>query len=92
MIISKHAEFLEGVKSYISDNPEASAYVSEFVAAGVSAALSSAQERAADMEIALMAVAVMKKGADATRLYKDKLKKWEGKTSLNWEKIMENCK
>ena len=76
--------FLAYVKSYIESDPEAAAYVAHHVQAGLRAALSKANERAADMEVALSVLAAKRyKGADA--LVKDKLSKWNGKTARCWD-------
>ena len=63
--------------------------VVQAASAGVSEAMREALQRAADMEIALaVAMAKRYKGADA--LIHDKLKKWEGKTALNWSALQPN--
>jgi Arc/MetJ-type ribon-helix-helix transcriptional regulator len=77
-------QFLATVRAYIETDPEAAAYVSDYVQAGLSAALSQANERAADMEVALSVLAAKRyKGAD--EIVKGKLRKWHGKTSLKWD-------
>jgi hypothetical protein len=79
--------FLKYVRDYVTADPEAAPYVAQAASAGVSAALREALHRAADMETALaVAIAKRHKGADA--LIHDKLKQWEGKTSLNWTGIL----
>lgn len=76
--------FLEGVRRYIERDPDAAAYVADFVQAGLRAKLNEAYERAADMEVALAVLATKRyKGADALVL--SKLEKWEGKTALSWD-------
>lgn len=80
----KRAAFLEGVRRYIEEDPEAAAYVADFVQAGLRAKLNEAYERAADMEVALSVLATKRyKGADA--LVRSKLEKWEGRTALRWD-------
>jgi len=75
--------FLEGVRRYIKKDPEAAAHVADYVQAGLREALDKAHERAADMEVALSVLATKRyKGADI--LVKQKLEKWKGKTSLEW--------
>jgi len=82
--INDRAQFLQGVKSYIEQDPEAAAYVADHVQAGLSAALSEARNRATDMEVALTVLATKRyKGKD--EIVRNKLKKWEGKTSLCWK-------
>ena len=84
MDLQKHAPFLNGVREYLAECPEIAPYVTEFIAHGISAALASARERASDMEIALLGtVTARMKNGDAMVL--DKLKKWNGKTSLRWD-------
>jgi hypothetical protein len=76
-------KFLQGVKSYIEKDPEAAAFVANYVQAGLRESLREARERAADMETALAVLAAPRyRGKDA--LVKSKLKKWKGKTSLEW--------
>ena len=77
-------EFLMFVRSYVAEHPEVSARVADFASAGLNEALFKAYERAADMEVALVA-AVSKKMKGADGLIMDKLKKWEGKTSCRWD-------
>lgn len=85
----KRDQFLSFVADYIRQDPEAAAYIAEAARQGVSAALSEANDRAADMETALaVALARRYKGADA--LIHDKLKKWDGRTSLNWSHVLPN--
>ena len=83
--MNRHAEFLAAVENYITRNPDAAAYVSDFVSAGLQTALASAHERAADMEVALSVQLAKRYPAIARQeLTRDKLKKWEGKTALAW--------
>lgn len=87
---ARRAAFLDGVRQYIQTDPEAAAHVSDFVQAGLRSALREANERAADMEVALSALAAKRfKGADA--LVRDKLGKWEGKTALRWDWLTHNA-
>lgn len=77
-------QFLYYVRQYIETDPETAAHVADYVQAGLRAALAKAYERAADMEVALCVIAAKRyRGADD--LVKQKLEKWEGKTSLNWD-------
>ena len=87
----RREQFLQMVKSYIEEDPEAAAYVADYVQAGLREKLSKAYERAADMEVALSALAAKRyKGADA--LVKQKLEKWQGKTALCWDWLTHNAK
>ena len=84
MIEMERERFLYSVKMYIQKDPEAAAYVSDSVAAGLQHTLKEAREHAADMEVALSVLAAHRyKGKDA--LVKSKLNKWKGKTFLNWD-------
>lgn len=86
----ERAQFLDYVRRYIEKDPEAAAYVADHAQAGLRSALNKAYERAADMEVALSALAAKRyKGADA--LVKQKLEKWEGKTSLRWDWLTHNA-
>lgn len=72
------------VRSYIERDPEAAAHISDYVQEGLRAALHQARERAADMEVALAALAA-KRYKGSNELLKQKLDKWEGKTALRWD-------
>ena len=86
----ERAQFLDYVRRYIEQDPEAAAYVADHAQAGLRSALNKAYERAADMEVALSALATKRyKGADA--LVKQKLEKWEGKTALRWDWLTHNA-
>ena len=77
-------QFLELVESYIKSDPEAAAYVSDYVAQGLNASRKEALERAADMEVALsVMIAQRYKGRGALVL--EKLRKWNGKSALRWD-------
>ncbi len=77
-------QFLDYVRRYIEQDPEAAAYVADSVHVGLKKALNKAYERAADMEVALSVLAAKRyKGADA--LVKQKLEKWKGNTALRWD-------
>ena len=83
--------FLLAVKAYVASDPEAAPLVAQAASDGVSEALREALQRAADMETALaVAMAKRYKGGDA--LIHDKLKKWQGKTALNWSSLQPNYK
>ncbi len=85
----KRDMFLRTVAAYVASDPESAPMVVQAASAGVSEAMREALQRAADMEIALaVAMAKRYKGADA--LIHDKLKKWEGKTALNWSALQPN--
>lgn len=78
-----HSQFLYGVQQYVEKNPEVAAYISDFVAKGVTSALNQTRERAADMEIAL-SVAIAKRWPKRDSLILSKLKKWDGKSCIPW--------
>ena len=84
-------QFLELVRSYVEHDPECAPMVTEFARRGVSAALDAANRRATDMEVAL-AVALAKRYKNADEVIRDKLSTWEGKTALNWSKLLRNPK
>lgn len=85
MITEKDLEFLVSIKEFVKANPQMLAAVIQCIEDGITESLTEASERAADMEV----IAAM---ALNTRLFKgnetfiaDKLKKWEGKSSLKWD-------
>ena len=85
----KRERFLQAVAEYIASDPEAAPLVVQAASRGLHEALYETSRRAADMETALaVALAKRHKGADA--LIHDKLKKWEGKTALNWSALQPN--
>lgn len=76
--------FLQYVRAYVAEHPETATRVATYAQAGLEEALGKAYERAADMEIALVAaVSKRLKGADGVIL--DKLTKWKGQTSCRWD-------
>jgi hypothetical protein len=80
-------QFLTLVRDYIKSDPEAAAYVSDNVAAGLNESRKEAMERAADMEVALsVMIAQRYKGREALVL--GKLRKWNGKSSLRWDETI----
>ncbi len=88
MDLLKHQGFLLSVKEYIAKNPEVAPYVTEFIAAGIQAALKESNERAMDMECALVGALEMK-GKKGREFTLGKLKKWDGKGSIPWTKTIE---
>ena len=80
--------FLALVREYIKSDPEAAAYVSDHVARGLNASRVDALERAADMEIALV-VMLAKRYKGREELVLSKLRKWNGKSSVNWDSTIE---
>lgn len=84
----KHADFLQYVQTYIEENPDAAAYISEFAARGVERARKNDLERAADMEV-MLSVAMARRFKEADQIILDKLMKWNGKTALNWQWAIE---
>ena len=90
---SEHQVFLAGVSAYISVNPEAAAYVSDFVADGLEHSRRNLLRRAADME-ALVAVLVTRRHRTHNAFVRDTLAKWENRSSLEWGstiKAMDNA-
>jgi hypothetical protein len=91
-----HTQFYTYVRNYIESYPDAAAYLQAHVAAGIRASLTDALQRAADMET-LFAVAHSKKSKTTDDLYLRCLRKWRGKTALNFDHIIKdiedkNCK
>lgn len=77
-------EFLMFVRAYVAEHPTVAARVADYATSGLNEALGKAYERAADMEVALVAaVSKRMKGADGIIL--SKLEKWVGKTSCRWD-------
>lgn len=80
-------DFMVLIRNYIKQDPEAAAYVSDNVQQGLREALQESRERATDMEIVAATLAERRyKGSDGLVL--SKLKKWEGKSSLEWKHLI----
>lgn len=80
--------FLSAVRAFVVEHPEAAAHVADYARAGLEEALRKASERAADMEVALVAATADRlKNRDAVIL--DKLKKWQGQTACRWDDVIE---
>lgn len=87
----KDLEFLEYVKGYVTNRPEISAYVNDFVAKGVSVALAKTQRKASDFELALYLNLTPINKADRMATTLKSLKKWESDSSLGgWESIQDD--
>jgi hypothetical protein len=86
--MNEHYEFYLYVQSYIEKNPECGAYVSDFVAKGIEKARKQANERAADMEVAL-SVALAKRFKNGNEVILSKLEKWNPRSSLKWDSTIE---
>ena len=89
--MNEHIEFYTYVQSYIENNPECGAYVSDFVAKGIEKSRVEAMQRAADMEVALT-VALAKKFKKPDELILSKLEKWQGKSALNWASTIDELR
>ena len=89
--MNEHYAFLEHVALYVKKNPEAAAYISDYVARGLTASRQEAMERAADMEVALVA-AISKRLKNSDQLILSKLEKWNGKSAINWSSTIEQLK
>lgn len=89
--MNEHYQFLEHVRLYVQAHPEAAAYVSDYVAKGLTASRQEALERAADMEVALVA-AITKRLKNSDSLILSKLEKWNGKSAINWTSTIEKLK
>ena len=88
MNTSDHTPFLYHIASYVEKYPEIAAKISDYVRAGIERALAESCERAADMEVALrLQVLGPRKGVPLKPDVLAKLRKWKGKTALNWEEI-----
>ncbi len=80
----EHAAFLASVRAYVEAHPDVAPHVTEFVADGLRARLAQAVDRAADMEVAL-AMAVQRRTKNSDAVIRQKVEKWKGRTSLNWD-------
>jgi hypothetical protein len=80
--------FLQSIADYCELCPSIAPYVADAARDGMSRALSQANERAADLEAVLLALATKPKSAWAKEILLQRLEKWKGKLSLNWESFI----
>jgi hypothetical protein len=85
---NNHDVFYQYIQDYVKEYPECAAYISDYVSKGISLALDESQRRAADMEVIAL-VAMQKKNKNTDSIIKSKLETWRGKTSFNWDSILE---
>lgn len=80
------AEFLDYVRRYVAEDPEAAPHIAAFAQAGLQEALGKAYERTADMEVALAtALSPALRKANGKHFIRSKLQKWAGKTACRWD-------
>ena len=80
--------FLSTVKLYVRKDPEVAAFISDFVQQGLKDRLDEMRQHAADMEIAL-AILAEKRYKQSDNIVLEKLKKWNGKTFIKWDWLIE---
>lgn len=82
-----HDAFFRYVAEYVEKHPTVAPHVGKAVEHGLSSALMKTNQRAADMEVALMFALVGKRAGSQHRWFiAEKLRKWAGQTALNWDK------
>jgi hypothetical protein len=86
--MNNHHEFLNYVQSYVAQNPDVAPLITQHIIDGIVESRKQILERAADMETAL-AVAVAQRYQQRDSLIFSMLKKWNGKTSLRWDGVIE---
>ncbi len=84
-------QFLAYVAAYIETDPEAAAYVANYVQAGLRKALDEANQRAADMEIVASVMMYKKRWKGQDELVMSKIRKWKDKASLNWDGLLKEA-
>jgi hypothetical protein len=82
---NNHSVFYSYVESYVSQNPECAANIATFVQRGISSALMNSQQRAADFECTTLMLLRKRFGKGEHDYVLDKIKKWNGKSSLQWD-------
>ena len=85
-----HSTFYKYIQEYVSKYPECGAHVSEYVAQGISIALSESQQRATDMEVIALTALSSRFTKQSMNIIKSKLLDWKGKTSFNWNSFLED--
>lgn len=78
-------ELLILVRGYCAAHPESAVHIVSAANSGLQEGLAKAYERAGDMEVALTCALDPKIIKDPTRLIKEKLKKWRGKSAIVWD-------
>jgi len=87
----KHYAILNAVRKYVEKNPDCAPLIQESISTGIRDALSESNNRATQMEIALM-MAVQRITKTGKELIIQKLESLNGKTSLNWETTISELK
>lgn len=84
MTEKNHSQFLEHVQKYCELYPEVAPYVTNYVAKGLTATLKRTNDRACDMEAALM-FAVQKRAKNIGDVFiSEKLNFWKDDLRMNW--------
>lgn len=84
--------FLREVSAFASKYPAVAPRIVDAASLGVAKALEEAYERAADMESACVALSVKRNSDWARDLLRQKIEKWKGKTSINWDWFLKEVK
>lgn len=85
--------FLATIAEYVRKRPEIAPYITDFIRQGIEQALDESRNRAADMEIALIAALSKRNKKWADELLKDKITKWKDRGSINppaWDEIIKD--
>lgn len=88
---SQRIQFLNSVKLYIESDPEAAAYVSDFVSKGIEESRKQTLQRAADFEAAL-SVSLSPSFKNKHQFILSKILQWKDKSSLNWDGVIDKLK
>lgn len=90
-MMTRH-EFLRIVALYISEDPEAAAFMHRHIQQGLNEAFERVNQKSRDMEIVVASLihliespGVKKDRAQWRELVLDKLREWKGKTHLKWD-------
>ena len=86
--MSERSKFLEEVIAYATRDPEAGPEIVAACSYGIGKALHDANQRASDMEAALVTMTVNRKSKWARETLQQVLRKWNGRLSFQWESFL----
>jgi hypothetical protein len=85
-------KFLQSIADYCALQPSVAPFVAQAAADGAARAFQQVQERAADLEAVLVAMATKPNSPWARDILRQRLVKWTGKLTLNWEHFLKDEK
>lgn len=84
--------FLAQVVAFVKADPEMGPHITEACSMGINLRLREEQEKASDLECALVALVVDRQNDWARATLLQKIEKWNGKLSLRWDDFIATIK